>query len=522
MLAVLQVLATILRGYYDVVLLVVPKLAVDFDAPTTTTLSSLLSASHPLITLNETKSANQRLVATELPLSTPCQQVYNTSTLRDQCQANFVDRGNGCQRLSNEAENKLWKRYQAELAAATAVTQNTTTTTTISSSCKTIWITGMGLGYGKIINNTSGDKSYKSMYAAAFASAKAQGLLETLLQPVVVLLTPPPPPLPNGDDTSSRNTTFSQQKQRQRQSIDKFIAWLESQNVVAIQVHSISFQDLVLQAYPHYAFNGALSYYLRFDFAKILRQHRDKLLANRGDVTCPNDDDDKVVFYTDNDVLFVNPIPPAEFHYLKSKTTRQHFLMYGQDYLMHRPKPSNTGVMWMHLDGFDAAWEDRIKPWGAALIQQHSLQQNGTVVVVQDPIPTGGNDDWWFPPHDQLWLNFYYIQPKIWRPENLLLPPTWNWKVYWEMELDDSSKDDSTTIYIVHFHGPKPDKGVDEMAVCDLDAMTIPRNKSYHFPPGHQLFEASSMCCDHGRTAHRVLNLYEQWRPTEAQMTQWW
>jgi hypothetical protein len=315
--------------------------------------------------------------------------------------------------------------------------------------------------------------------------------LDNLLQPVIVLLTPP------------------QQQPPQQHSIQKFVAWAEQQGVVVLQVHSLSFQDLVLEAYPNYANNGALSYYLRFDIPKILRdpKNHEKLFNNHTNV-CHSDD---VVFYTDNDIVFVNPIPPAEFHHLKNKLSHQHFLMYGQDYLMHRPKPCNTGIMFMHLHGFDHAWEDRIKPWGQQLIQQYRGQQNGT--VLHNPFTTG--QDWWFPPHDQLWLNFYYIQPKLWKPENLWLPPTWNWKVYWGIP-------DVQTIYIVHFHGPKPNQGIQEAALCNVDAMVIPRNKTYSFPQGYQMFLASSMCCDHGRTSHRILDLYGRWQPTDEQVKVWW
>merc|ERR1739841_18994 len=60
----------------------------------------------------------------------------------------------------------------------------------------------------------------------------------------------------------------------------------------------------------------------------------------------------------------------------------------------------------------------------------------------------------------------------------------WNWKVYWELEQktvdgwDESSirlfnedKEPQVPIQLVHFHGPKPKNGANEIASCDMRAV---------------------------------------------------
>jgi hypothetical protein len=212
--------------------------------------------------------------------------------------------------------------------------------------------------------------------------------------------------------------------------------------------------------------------------------------------------------------LFVNPVPVDEFESLKRKVTRRHFLMYGQDFLLHRPKPSNTGIMFMHLEGFDQAWEERIKPWGQRLLDEHCLDDpaNNQTQLIRSL-------DGCFPPHDQLWLNRYYDRPKKWSVENVLLPPTWNWKVYWELEAQETSQQN---IRIVHFHGPKPYDGVNEAAVCNLDSINHTNLTGLlTFPSAYHQFVSASLCCDHGRTSHRVLQMYHQWKPSRDDVAKW-
>jgi Exostosin family len=432
-------------------------------------------------------SLSSLLSVTHLKLQ--CQAVITTQAFQQTCQDSFFAQ-NSCQKLS-DASLKIKDRWQAALTSPSTIQENTTVV-----SCKTLWITGMSMGFevsAKKHQMADGGDGYRVQYATALQSAQEHAT--HLLQPVVILLTP--------------------QKHKMsapsNESVQKYTEWLEGQGVIVLTIHRLSFQDMIYQAYPEYA-NGAIAYYLRFDIPKILRDpvHRAKLLSSVN-VVCVDD----VIFYTDSDILFVNDLPVKEFESMKRQVTQEYFLMYGQDYLLHRPKPSNTGIMLMHLEGFEEAWEDRIKPWGQRLLDQHW----DAVINNRTQTAAAISPDWWFPPHDQLWLNFYYDKPKKWGVENRLLPPTWNWKVYWQMEIDNAD-DVSNTVRIVHFHGPKPHDGVNEAAVCDLESIQVNGTAS-KFPSAYQMLVASSICCDHGRTSQWLLALYEQWKPALEVVQQW-
>merc|ERR1739841_133465 len=102
----------------------------------------------------------------------------------------------------------------------------------------------------------------------------------------------------------------------------------------------------------------------------------------------------------------------------------------------------------------------------------------------------------------------------------------WNWKVYWELEQktvdgwDESSirlfnedKEPQVPIQLVHFHGPKPKNGANEIASCDMRAVQNvlqggTNNRPFH--PDYEQFVSHGMCCDGGKTAAWVLKLYER------------
>jgi len=107
-----------------------------------------------------------------------------------------------------------------------------------------------------------------------------------------------------------------------------------------------------------------------------------------------------------------------------------------------------------------------------------------------------------FPEHDQLLINSYYGYKHKWYDENALLPPNWNWKVYWNL-----NNVYFENIFLVHFHGPKPgqDSGVDEMASCDIERIQ-------YTPKPYQPFIQHAICCDKGRTAAAMLYMYRTWK----------
>ncbi|KAG7338836.1 hypothetical protein IV203_012794 [Nitzschia inconspicua] len=223
---------------------------------------------------------------------------------------------------------------------------------TVTQTCqKTLWITGMSMGFepsGKRKQNDVVDcgDGYSVQYATALQSAQehARHLLQQFL------LTP---------DVYQMSDTA-------RRSVETYTNWLEEQGVIVLAVHRLSFHDMIYRTYPEYA-NGTIAYYLRSDIPKILRDpvHQEKLSSVPS--LCPSTND--VAFYTDSDILFVNRLPEKEFESMKRHVTRQYFLMYGQDWLLHRPKPSNTGVMLMHLEGFEHAWEKSYQTMGTISVR---------------------------------------------------------------------------------------------------------------------------------------------------------
>jgi hypothetical protein len=81
-----------------------------------------------------------------------------------------------------------------------------------------------------------------------------------------------------------------------------------------------------------------------------------------------------------------------------------------------------------------------------------------------------------------------------------------HWKVYWKLE--PSTLQD---IKIVHFHGPKPGSGVEEMARCDVSY----NNVANSIPAAYHFLLEEAICCDHGHTAATILQLYHAWHPDD-------
>jgi hypothetical protein len=313
--------------------------------------------------------------------------------------------------------------------------------------CKMLWINGISLGFPKSDDTkvADGGDGFRKEYAAALHSALQNA--NDSLQPMLIIMTPA---------NMDQNATHI---------VSEYSQWAQSKGVIVVQVQQLSFQNLVYKHFPQYESDGRIAYYLRFDIPKILRQHG--LLDKPG--ICRQH-----IFYTDSDVLFMKTIGKEHMTKLVQLLGDKP-LMYGQDFLINRPKPSNTGVILMNVHGFEQEWPD-ILAWG-------------------ERIKRG------FPAHDQLWLNRFYAAPQKWKARNELLPPTWNWKVYWVAEPIDILEQ----VYLVHFHGPKPQNGVEEIRHCDING-----TKELH--EAYQPLVRHAMCCDLGRTANAVLEMYQTWK----------
>jgi len=81
-----------------------------------------------------------------------------------------------------------------------------------------------------------------------------------------------------------------------------------------------------------------------------------------------------------------------------------------------------------------------------------------------------------------------------------------HWKICWNLHPSHLAD-----LKIVHFHGPKPGSGVEDMAQCNLDAMEQTPERY------HEMYK-QSVCCDHGKTANTILHLYQYINPGDPKI----
>lgn len=353
------------------------------------------------------------------------------------------------------AENDTFTSYNASYCHKTVQTcqqtpfrpskpNNTVVTTSL---CKTLWVSALTAGYPSHDDIADGGDGYLQFYKIALASAQD---FAPFFQPVLIVLTPP----------NATNSTIPKQHD--------IVSWALQQQVRVLHISHLSFESLIFSHFPEYALDGRLGYYIRLELPKLLDEMG---IWN----TEPNLCQRRIVLYTDTDVMFVNNISPHELESLKDDLVDDKMLSYGQDYLINRPKPSNTGIMLMDVDKWAQEWSDKVLRWGQVL-------------------PKGK-----FPVHDQLWLNRYYSDPRLWKTRNALLPPLWNWKVYWKLEPNQLED-----LRIVHFHGPKPGVGLEEVAGGKEDLSLL--------PPDYHSLVLNACCCDREQTAKAVLEMYKSYR----------
>lgn len=321
------------------------------------------------------------------------------------------------------------------------VSNNATTT------CKHLWISGMSLGFPQRDkhNIANGGAGFQFEYASALNSFLAYG--QDVLVPILFVLTPDDAVIPLSQDYLD------------------YLAWVQQKGVRIHMVRNLTFQDLIYRHYPEYRLNGKIGYYLRLDMPKLVQD------SHLFDIPGICND---TILWTDNDVFFTQRWKEDDMRKLTGLLdTPEKYLVYGQDLLINRPKPSNTGVMLMHVARFARQWPN-VFAWGR--------QQKR------------------FPEHDQLWLNRYFADPRKWRRENALLPPHFNWKMYWQLQ-------DGNAIKMVHSHGPKLGQGVEGIAHCDVEGLS-------DLPVVYRPLVQLGMCCDQGKTANEISQAYlHEWKP---------
>ena len=151
-------------------------------------------------------------------------------------------------------------------------------------------------------------------------------------------------------------------------------------------------------------------------------------------------------------------------------------ISYGREF-SKGPQITNTGVMVIHVERFEQ--------------ELPFILQTG-----RDTVPYPGND--------QELLNLYKTANDTAKEKFQLLPMQYNWKAYWGLEPSDFSQ-----IKVVHFHGPKLGRGLEEMATCNVTGISSnlhPHLQKAYGPHLHQ-----GICCDYGRTAKWNMKAIRYW-----------
>jgi hypothetical protein len=237
--------------------------------------------------------------------------------------------------------------------------------------------------------------------------------------------------------------------------------WAAQHGATVIVLPRLSFQDdvnLTVSNFSQQRFHQAsMGPFMRLDIPRVIHEY--KLFDNPN--ICQ-----RHVLYTDSDVLFTNKITHQDMdelkHSMESSTGTAAVVAYGREFSM-TPEITNTGVMLMDVPAFEKEWPS---------ILSFAKQQEQ------------------FPGHDQLMLNNYFKSSPENSRKRSLMSIYWNWKAYWKLEPGQHD-----AIKVLHFHGPKPGKGLEEMGSCSIDLFETIR-------PGYRRHFSHAVCCDQGKTAY--------------------
>lgn len=256
----------------------------------------------------------------------------------------------------------------------------------------------------------------------------------------------------------------------EKEVLPPILDWAADQGAIVIIIDRLSFHDLIMNFTEEQQKSGP-GQYMRLDIPAIVKQHN---LINYPGVC------QRHVLYTDCDILFASPIRHSDLDLVKKTISQKEdaYITYGFEG-KHSGHPVNTGVMMIDIPRFEEEWS--------------SILEFGR---------THGP----FRAADQGWLNRYFESTTARLRNRTLLGGEWNWKVYWMLEPNSLDQ-----IKVIHFHGPKPGKGVWEIAECNTTSTRFPRF-SHLFHEG--------ICCDHGKTAHFALRLHSALSPP-SNITSW-
>lgn len=305
-------------------------------------------------------------------------------------------------------------------------------------SCRMLWFAGLYEGDQLYNALHKGQSSYNTQYTAALKSAIDNAF--DSLQPVLML---------------GRYLTDYQNSTEHR----KLGKWAEANGAKVVYSPKMSFQDDILRGLPGRGPAMTHGQWLRLDIPKFIKEH--KLFDMPG--ICPDH-----VFYTDVDVIFSNRLTPNHMQAL-IRSMGDGMLSYGRQFTKEA-QIANDGVMLVDVAKFEA--------------------EVPKIIAYAKEMPQ-------YPVHEQVLLNAYMAKHDKDRALFKLSPMHFNWKPYWRLEPSSFSQ-----VQIVHFHGPKVGRGLEEMSVCDVEGMS--KSPDYITKQG--------ACCDSGRTAAWSIKAEEYWR----------
>jgi len=243
--------------------------------------------------------------------------------------------------------------------------------------------------------------------------------------------------------------------------LSQFGRWAQTQGALVFNVNRLEFQDQ-LDRYVGPRVRGDRNHmqgpYLRLHVPVLIREHH--LLTK--DI-CSD-----VVLYTDCDVVFLQVSAHAMM--VEQSALHDHVWSFSSE-AENIKRLQNTGVMLINNTAFEGIYTDFIE--------------------------FGINLKFDFAGFDQGWITQY---SKEHRGTARFLNTEWNWKVYW----GNKGKKD---VKMIHFHGPKPGKGMWLSCLASQDPMCLQLHK---YPYGHPYYGLikNGFKADDGHLANVTLRMY--------------
>ena len=316
-----------------------------------------------------------------------------------------------------------------------------------TTTCRTLWFSGISLGPSSECKQ-GGYGGLRSDYAVALRTAMHNA--KDTLQPVLLV----------------------SKYLLEGYKMPPFIEWVAKQGAIVITVNEMSFQDLInskLKGEP--GIDTHIGQFLRIDIPKYVADH--KLFDLPG--VC-----DRYALYTDSDVAFVNRIRQGDLDRLKRQIdpSTDAYILYGRQTKTTR-RPVNNGVMLFDVHRFTQEWPSILK-FGIENFPSYS--------------------------YDQMWFNNYFMSTPERMANRSTLANEWNWKSYWGV-----SPNKWHQVKLVHFHGPKIERGLEFMAQCNSTDFVLQKyGKTYDY------LVRQGICCDRGMTAKYLLDMYYELSPPKS------